>query len=49
MHNGSIADFETIKRKLQSDLPDVAFNTVQGNTGTVQPILMLRSQDLTWT
>jgi len=32
MHNGSIADFHRIKRKLQSTLPDVAFNTVNGNT-----------------
>ncbi|KAJ3551045.1 hypothetical protein NMY22_g46 [Coprinellus aureogranulatus] len=32
MHNGSIADFDTIKRKLQSDLPDIAFDTVKGNT-----------------
>ncbi|KAF9015116.1 nucleophile aminohydrolase [Cyathus striatus] len=32
MHNGGIADFHLIKRKLQGDLPDVAFNMVQGNT-----------------
>ncbi|KAF9270111.1 glutamine amidotransferase [Marasmius fiardii PR-910] len=32
MHNGGIADFPLIKRKLQCSLPDVAFNTVQGNT-----------------
>ncbi|KAK0446400.1 uncharacterized protein EV420DRAFT_1767781 [Desarmillaria tabescens] len=32
MHNGGIADFHLIKRKLQSQLPDVAFDTVQGNT-----------------
>lgn len=33
MHNGGIADFPLIKRKLQSSLPDVAFDMVQGNTG----------------
>lgn len=33
MHNGGIAEFPLIKRKLQSILPDVAFNMVQGNTG----------------
>ncbi|KAF6766181.1 glucosamine 6-phosphate synthetase [Ephemerocybe angulata] len=32
MHNGSIAEFDTIKRRLQSDLPDIAFDTVKGNT-----------------
>ncbi|TEB35213.1 glutamine amidotransferase [Coprinellus micaceus] len=32
MHNGSIADFDSIKRRLQSDLPDIAFDTVKGNT-----------------
>ncbi|KAG7099096.1 hypothetical protein E1B28_000970 [Marasmius oreades] len=32
MHNGGIADFQLIKRRLQCSLPDVAFNTVQGNT-----------------
>lgn len=33
MHNGGIAEFATIKRRLQRDLPDVAFDMVQGNTG----------------
>ena len=33
MHNGGIADFQRIKRKLQSGLSDVAFNMVNGNTG----------------
>lgn len=33
MHNGGIADFPKLKRRLQRDLPDVAFNMVQGNTG----------------
>jgi len=32
MHNGGIAQWEHIKRILQKDLPDVAFNMVQGNT-----------------
>ncbi|THV07733.1 N-terminal nucleophile aminohydrolase [Dendrothele bispora CBS 962.96] len=32
MHNGSIGEFHLIKRRLQQDLPDVAFNLVQGNT-----------------
>ncbi|KAL1748448.1 nucleophile aminohydrolase [Schizophyllum fasciatum] len=32
MHNGGIADFPRIKRRLQNELPDVAFNMVQGNT-----------------
>jgi hypothetical protein len=33
MHNGGIAEFPTVKRRLQQDLPDVAFDMVQGNTG----------------
>jgi len=32
MHNGHIADFPRFKRRLQSDLPDPIFSTVQGNT-----------------
>ncbi|TFK77144.1 N-terminal nucleophile aminohydrolase [Pluteus cervinus] len=32
MHNGGIAEFGAIKRRLQSVLPDVAFHMVQGNT-----------------
>ncbi|KAE9392779.1 N-terminal nucleophile aminohydrolase [Gymnopus androsaceus JB14] len=32
MHNGGIAEFHIIKRRLQADLPDVVFNTVHGNT-----------------
>ncbi|KIK60983.1 hypothetical protein GYMLUDRAFT_43517 [Collybiopsis luxurians FD-317 M1] len=32
MHNGNVAEFPLVKRKLQADLPDVAFNKVQGNT-----------------
>jgi phage-related minor tail protein len=34
MHNGALADFHSFKRRLLSDLPDVAFNMVQGNTGS---------------
>ena len=33
MHNGGIADFPLIKRKLQAVLSDEVFNVVQGNTG----------------
>jgi glutamine amidotransferase len=33
MHNGGIADFHKIKRKLQAQLSDEIFNVVQGNTG----------------
>lgn len=32
MHNGGIAEFPKLKRRLQVDLPDEIFNTVQGNT-----------------
>jgi len=32
MHNGGIAEWATIKRRLQNDLSDVAFHMVQGNT-----------------
>ncbi|KAL4070902.1 N-terminal nucleophile aminohydrolase [Scleroderma citrinum] len=32
MHNGGIADFHLIKRRLQSGLSDEIFNTIQGNT-----------------
>jgi len=35
MHNGGIADFPLIKRRLQNRLPDTAFDVVQGNTGNV--------------
>jgi hypothetical protein len=34
MHNGGIAEFPLIKRRLQTGLPDVAFDMVQGNTGS---------------
>lgn len=33
MHNGGIAEFHKIKRRLQSMLPDDIFETVNGNTG----------------
>jgi len=39
MHNGGIAEFLAIKRKLQAVLPDDIFNVVQGNTG-VQYLLI---------
>ncbi|KAG6912001.1 hypothetical protein DXG01_000249 [Tephrocybe rancida] len=32
MHNGGIADFHLIKRKIQTFIPDEIFDTVQGNT-----------------
>ncbi|KAG6842246.1 hypothetical protein C0991_000216 [Blastosporella zonata] len=32
MHNGGIADFPLIKRKIQSFIPDEIFDMVQGNT-----------------
>jgi len=33
MHNGEIAGFSKIKRKLQTVLSDEIFNSVKGNTG----------------
>ena len=33
MHNGEVAGFPRIKRKLQSVLSDEIFNSVKGNTG----------------
>lgn len=33
MHNGGIAEFSKIKRKMQSYLPDELFDMVTGNTG----------------
>ena len=32
MHNGGVADFNKIKRRLQSYLPDDVFDMVNGNT-----------------
>ena len=37
MHNGGIADFHLIKRRLQAELLDEIFNIVQGNTGRILP------------
>ena len=34
MHNGGIAEFHKIKRKLQDSLPDDIYEVPQGNTGT---------------
>jgi predicted glutamine amidotransferase len=33
MHNGGIAEFSRIKRKLQERISDEIFEIVQGNTG----------------
>ena len=33
MHNGEIAEFSKIKRKLQAGLSDEIFDSVKGNTG----------------
>lgn len=33
MHNGGIAEFDKIKRKLQANLSDELFLVPQGNTG----------------
>lgn len=33
MHNGGIAEFDKVKRKLQSALTDELFLVPQGNTG----------------
>lgn len=35
MHNGGIADFHKIKRKLQMSVRDEVFDWVTGNTGRV--------------
>jgi len=35
MHNGGIADFHLVKRRLQAGLSDEIFNIVQGNTGRI--------------
>lgn len=42
MHNGGIAEFGALKRRLQQDLPDVAFHMVQGNTGAMERFIHLR-------
>ena len=43
MHNGGIADFPLIKRKLQVNLSDEVFNVVQGNTGESFSVDILES------
>lgn len=55
MHNGGIADFQKIKRRLQSYVPDDIFNMVNGNTGlcrtlTLHPSMILtsKSPDSQW-
>ena len=35
MHNGGIAEFDKIKRRLHQDLSDSAFLMVQGNAGAI--------------
>jgi len=35
MHNGGIAEFNMIKRRLGQDLSDFAFLMVQGNAGMI--------------
>lgn len=35
MHNGGIAEFHLVKRRLQAELSDEIFNIVQGNTGKI--------------
>lgn len=46
MHNGEIAEFSKIKRKLQATLSDEIFDSVKGNTGKQthgkdSPVLLL--------
>ena len=41
MHNGGIAEFPKIKRKLQARLPDELFNFVTGNTGDYHLFLVV--------
>ncbi|KXN90073.1 putative glutamine amidotransferase DUG3 [Leucoagaricus sp. SymC.cos] len=44
MHNGNIADFSRFKRRLQADLPDHIFSTVQGNTDSEWSFALLLSK-----
>ncbi|PPR05713.1 hypothetical protein CVT26_008954 [Gymnopilus dilepis] len=44
MHNGGIADFHLLKRRLQKDLPDTAFDMVQGNTDSEWCFALLLSK-----
>ncbi|KAG6856635.1 hypothetical protein H0H87_002225 [Tephrocybe sp. NHM501043] len=44
MHNGGIADFPSIKRKIQSFIPDDIFDKVQGNTDSEWAFALLLSK-----
>lgn len=44
MHNGGIADFPRIKRKIQQTLPDEIFNVVKGNTDSEWAFALLLSK-----
>jgi glutamine amidotransferase len=44
MHNGGIAEFGTLKRRLHQDLPDSAFHMVQGNTDSEWCFALLLSK-----
>lgn len=44
MHNGSIGEFQRLKRKLQSTIPDFAFNAVHGNTDSEWAFALFLSQ-----
>lgn len=44
MHNGNIAGFPLFKRRLQADLPDHIFSTVQGNTDSEWSFALLLSK-----
>jgi len=35
MHNGGIAEFSMVKRRLLQDLSDFAFLMIQGNAGMI--------------
>jgi hypothetical protein len=47
MHNGGIAEFPKIKRKLQAVLSDELFDVVQGNTGMSKSFPGARTPSLT--
>ncbi|KAJ8595922.1 N-terminal nucleophile aminohydrolase [Rhizopogon salebrosus TDB-379] len=44
MHNGGIADFHLIKRRLQAELSDDVYNVVQGNTDSECAFALLLSK-----
>lgn len=48
MHNGGIAEFHKIKRKLQMSLSDELFNMVSGNTGSLLAFPASSQADETW-